>query len=98
MAKLYESSRIRVIGTDQVIGPLLQQEAARQQGLGWITLAQKNAFTSKLAYGSGWPLHLHHIHVSLQWWSAAKPDAEPIIGCGFSLNKTRRVKPATPLR
>jgi hypothetical protein len=89
MAKLYESSRVRVIGADQVIAPLLQQEANRQYGLGWISLASKNAFSSKLAFGDGWPFHHHHIHVSFNWWGQQKPNLTPEAGCGFDLKKYR---------
>jgi len=68
MAKLFESARVRVIGVDRVLAPLLRAEAERQLGLGWITTASRQAFQSKLGFGEGWPFHHHHIHVSLQWW------------------------------
>jgi len=100
MAKLYESARIRVIGADRVIGPLLQQEAARQLSEGWITAAQKNSFTSRLAFDAmncesnsscGWPFHHHHIHVSFKWWSQGRSAGlQPRDGCGFDLLKYRR--------
>jgi hypothetical protein len=89
MAKLFESPRLRVIGVDQVIAPLLQQEAARQFQAGDITQAQRDAFSSKMAYGSGWPFHHHHIHLSMKWWGTAKPGAEPLEGCGFDLVRHR---------
>jgi hypothetical protein len=97
MAKLFESSRLRVIGADQVIAPLLQQEAARQASLGWISTTLRDRFTSKMAYGQGWPYHHHHIHVSLQWWTSGKPgesSVEPAgsTGCGFDLTRYRARK------
>lgn len=69
MAKLYESSRLRVLGVDRVIGPILQAEATRQLGLGWITQASRDAFQSKLGFGDGWPFQHHHMHVSLRYWT-----------------------------
>ncbi len=68
MAKLFEAPRLRVIGVDEVIAPLLRQEADRQLGLGWITQAERDAFFIKLASGAGWPYRHHSIHVSLSWW------------------------------
>src|SRR5207253_342510 len=86
MAKLLESPRVRAIGTDQVIRPLLRAEADRQLSLGWITQASHDYFYSKVAAGSGWPLHFHHIHLSLNWWGSAKPGAEAdgAEGCGIA--------------
>jgi hypothetical protein len=68
MAQLFSNPRLRVIGVDKVIAPLLLAEADRQAAAGTITAAQKGAFSSKMAYGDGWPFHHHHIHVSLRWW------------------------------
>ena len=68
MAQLYASPRLRVIGVDRVIAPLLLAEAERQEGMGWITAEMLQGFKSKLGSGDGWPFHHHHIHVSLRWW------------------------------
>jgi len=65
------------------------QTAARQFQAGDITQAQRDAFSSKMAYGSGWPFHHHHIHLSMKWWGTAKPGAEPLEGCGFDLVRHR---------
>jgi hypothetical protein len=91
MAKLFESPRARVIGADRVIAPLLKTEAARQHNLGWITAAQRDAFTSGVASGNGWPFHHHHIHLSLEWWPSFRStgSAPPQDGCGFDLEKHR---------
>ncbi|MBI4508272.1 MAG: hypothetical protein HY698_01465 [Deltaproteobacteria bacterium] len=86
MAKLFESNRLRVIGVDKVIAPLLQQEARRQFELGWITQRQRDSFTSQMAHGDGWPFHHHHIHVSLEWWGGRSAHRD---GCGFDLKKYR---------
>lgn len=91
MAKLFQSPRTRVIGADRVIAPLLVTEAARQYGLGWITKAERDAFSSAMASGDGWPFHHHHIHVSLEWWPSFRSDsgAAPQDGCGFDWKKHR---------
>jgi len=74
MAQLYASTRTRVIGVDQVIGPLIKDAATTLNQLPasdpqHITSSQLSAFNSGMAYGSGWPYHHHHIHLSLQWWT-----------------------------
>jgi hypothetical protein len=74
MAKLYDSPRTRVIGVDQVIGPLIKAAAQKLRDLPEgdpkkITPAEYQGFTDKIAWGPGWELHHHHIHLSLRWWS-----------------------------
>ncbi|MBI4701014.1 MAG: PPC domain-containing protein [Deltaproteobacteria bacterium] len=85
MAQLYSSSRVRVIGIDKVIGPLVAEAAKQLAALPdgdpkKITTGELNGFSGKMAYGSGWPYHHHHIHVSLKWWTGndVAPPAEPI--------------------
>lgn len=88
MAKLYSSKRTRVIGVDEIIGPLLAKAAADLRDLPdddpkKITAAEYQGFVSKMSYGSGWPYHHHHIHLSLQWWpknaqeQSAPPELSP---------------------
>ncbi|MCC7539391.1 MAG: hypothetical protein IT379_24415 [Deltaproteobacteria bacterium] len=67
IAALTRSPRVRVIGVDRVIGPLLEAEAARMRDAGTITSAEHDAVVNSLAYGSGWPFHHHHLHLSLEW-------------------------------
>lgn len=69
MAQLYAHPRIRVIGADQVIAPLLQAEADAQFAAGVITQAQRNAFYSKLGFGDGWQFTFAFIHVSMLYWT-----------------------------
>lgn len=71
MAQLFSSPRIRVIGADQVIAPLLRTEADRQLAVGLITQAQRDAFHSKLGFGAaaGWQFTYAFIHVSLLYWT-----------------------------
>ncbi|RLB65378.1 MAG: hypothetical protein DRI90_02180 [Deltaproteobacteria bacterium] len=76
MAQLFASPRLRVVGVDQVIGPLIEQAADDLFNLAEndpqkISSAELAAFSSEMAYGSGWPFHHHHIHISLNWWSSA---------------------------
>ncbi len=79
MAKLFSSPRLRVIGVDQIIGPLLKPAAQALEQLPTgdpqkITWSEYQGFTTgKMAYGSGWPYHHHHIHISLTWWSDSTP-------------------------
>ena len=65
MAALFESPRVRVIFTDPVLNPVINAEAARQNGLGLISDEAYNGFRTKNA-----PMlsHADHIHLSLQWW------------------------------
>lgn len=87
MAKLMEHPRLRVIGADKVIAPLLVAEAQRQLELGWITQTVRNKFNTKIASGDGWPFHHHHIHLSMNWWTSAKPGQGPVDGCGFQMTR-----------
>ena len=68
MAKLFESPRVRVIGVDQVIAPLLRAEADRQLALGLIGQSARDLFYQKLGFGTGWEFHHFRVHVSLQFW------------------------------
>lgn len=73
MAKLISNPRTRVIGVDQVLGPLIEQAASDLGALPAgdpkrLTSEEVSAFAGHVAYGSGWPYHHHHIHLSLKWW------------------------------
>jgi len=90
MSKLLEHPRLRVIGVDRVIAPLIVAEAERQMGLGWISSATRQKFSNTIASGDGWPFHHHHIHVSMDWWDSGKPGSGPADGCGFDLKRSRQ--------
>lgn len=64
---LGRSSRLRVVGVDQVIAPLLEATALDMKNDHVITTTEYNRFLNTIAYGDGWPFHFHHVHVSLQW-------------------------------
>lgn len=67
MAQLFSTSRVRVIGVDVTLEDDLVDAAQALYAAGAITIGQKNAFSSMVASGSGWPFHHHHIHLSLDW-------------------------------
>jgi hypothetical protein len=84
MAKLFASSRLRVIGVDQVLAPLIHQTAKQLAALPasdpqQITASELMGFGNRMAFGSGWPFHHHHIHVSLSWWTSSQ-IAPPVGG------------------
>jgi len=90
IAQFNKHPRLRVIGVDKMLAPLIEAEAKKQRDAGWITPAVYQSLVNKLAYGDGWPFHHHHMHVSMRWWSqdAAQPNGlvvqpEPAIGCGY---------------
>jgi hypothetical protein len=88
MMKLAEYPRFRVAGADKLIAPLILAEAKSQKDKGWFTSSTYNTLVKKLAYGSGWEFHHHHIHISFLWWnqtSALKVKKEPATGCGFRM-------------
>ncbi len=75
MAQMYKSSRVRVIGVDKILGPLIEDTATALSELPesdpkHISKALASTLKSKMAYGDGWPFHHHHIHLSLQWWTS----------------------------
>jgi hypothetical protein len=69
IAALLRSPRVRAIGVDRVLGPLLHAEAARLRARGAITQADYDELVSpaRLTWGDGWPFHHHHMHLSLDW-------------------------------
>jgi hypothetical protein len=89
MAQLFSSNRTRVIGVDKIIGPLLTTAAQALAALDpshpqYISPSQLAKFGAGMAYGSGWPYHHHHIHVSLQWWTSGDYQAGPTAGTAGS--------------
>jgi hypothetical protein len=83
LAKLVESTRVRVIGVDGKIGPIVEAEAKKLHSQGKISTASLNAFGSKVAYettntGKGWYLfHHHHLHLSTWTTSYGTPSTTP---------------------
>ena len=92
MAVLNLHPRLRVIGVDEKLAPLIQNEAKRQRDAGDITPAQYSNLVANMAYGEGWPFHHHHMHVSMRWWGEDAPQPnglvafpEPPVGCGYRM-------------
>ena len=86
LARLAESSRLRVYGLDVLLAPLILAELKAQKDKGWISESVYNNTVARAAYGSGWSFHHHHIHVSFKWWSQGLTMMkEPPLGCGFRM-------------
>lgn len=90
LAKLMESSRVRVIGVDGKVGTLVEQEAQNLHTQGKISTSSLNAIKGgKLAYettdgGAGWyRFHHHHLHLSTLNTSYAMPPTDPPFGENF---------------
>jgi len=67
LAKLFESSMVRVIGIDPAVADKVLPMAYTLQDDGLITSSIRSKFSSRLAYGEGWPFHHHHMHFSWNW-------------------------------
>jgi len=92
IAMLARHPRLRVIGVDKLLAPLIIAELNAQAAAGTLTQTEANAAQSSLAYGDGWPFHHHHMHLSMRWWSQdgsptglVLPLPDPPVGCGFRL-------------
>jgi hypothetical protein len=92
MAVLARHPRLRVIGVDQLLAPLIQEAARKLRDDGDITSGEYQDLVDSMAYGDGWPFHHHHMHVSMRWWSQDSPQPnglvafpEPAVGCGFRM-------------
>jgi len=73
IGKLFDSPRVRVIGTDRVIGPLILEAAEKLADQSpdaptYLSEIELTSIRNLLVWGDGWPHHHHHIHVSLHWW------------------------------
>lgn len=87
-AKLYESSRLRVIGVDTKLADDLLLAADALLAEGAITQAERNKFDDRMAYGEGWPFHQHHFHVSLKWLDEndVYESHQPLAPAGFNVD------------
>jgi len=65
MARLFDSKRMRAIGVDPIIAPLLRARAKQMLKAGTISAAGNSGIQTKLGL---WATHHDHIHVSLKWW------------------------------
>jgi hypothetical protein len=90
MVALANHPRIRVIGVDKLLAPLIEQQAQTFVSQGVITQTEYNKLMSHMAYGDGWPFHHHHMHVSMKWWSQGIGNGfwvpkDPPVGCGYRM-------------
>jgi hypothetical protein len=92
MAMIAKHPRLRVIGVDQLLAPLIEAEAKKQSEAGYYSKSLYQTLVNGLAYGEGWPFHHHHMHVSMRWWSQDASPAnglvvpvEPPVGCGYRM-------------
>ncbi len=92
MAVLNLHPRLRVIGVDAMLAPLIQAEARKQRDAGDITAKQYSDLVANMASGDGWPFHHHHMHVSMRWWGEDEPQPNGLVafpelpvGCGFRM-------------
>jgi len=90
MVALANHPRIRVIGVDTLLAPLIQQQAQTFKSQGVITQTEYNNLVQHMAYGEGWPFHHHHMHVSMNWWSQGIGNGfwvpkDPPVGCGYRM-------------
>lgn len=81
LAKLFESSMVRVIGIDPAVADKVLPMAWDLQDEGLITSTIRSKFSSRLAYGDGWPFHHHHLHFSWNWESGFEGRDAPVDGC-----------------
>ena len=74
MAKLFANPRVRVIGVDEILAPLLLDAAGELYDAGVISEEEMEAFFTRMRYGENWPNHHHHIHVNFHWWVDGPDD------------------------
>ena len=81
LAKLSDNSNVRVTGVDPEVAALVEPRAYEMEDEGLITREQRQLLVGKLAYGSGWPFHHHHIHLSWNWEDGHEERGEAPVGC-----------------
>jgi hypothetical protein len=83
LGQMLTSSRVRVIGVDGQVGPLLEKAAPTLCKLGFLEQKACDKYESSLAYettngGAGWYyFHHHHWHVSLKPPTSPNGSAPP---------------------
>ena len=90
MAMLAKHPRLRVIGVDTLLAPIIEQAGGALVSQGKISGSLLNTLKNKMAYGEGWPFHHHHMHVSMKWWSQGIGNglfipSDPPVGCGYRM-------------
>jgi len=67
LAQIFLHPDLRIVGVDPVVADDVIEAADDLLASGAISQYQRNRFDSKLAWGSGWPFHHHHLHFSWDW-------------------------------
>ena len=81
LAKLMESSNVRVIGIDPEVASKVIPESWEQSSQGLFSSTIRSKFSSHLAHGDGWPFHHHHLHFSWNWESGFEGRETQPEGC-----------------
>lgn len=91
LGAFYESDRVRIIGVDGQVGPLVQAELTKLCAEGTLSTKACSRAKSGITFettdqGRGWYLfHHHHFHVSLKpVRSFADPGSDLVLGGGAS--------------
>ena len=81
LAKLMDSEHVRVAGVDPAVAELVEPRAYEMEDEGLISNTERQKVVGLLAYGSGWPFHHHHSHLSWQWEAGFEGRSEAPDGC-----------------
>jgi len=81
LAKLMNSEHVRVTGVDPAVAELVEPRAYEMEDEGLITNTERQKVVGLMAYGSGWPFHHHHIHLSWNWESGFEGRSDIPDGC-----------------
>jgi hypothetical protein len=67
ISRLLDSKRVRVIGVDTMIRTMILDAADDLESEGILNSGARFNIDRFLGYGSGWPFHQHHLHLSWDW-------------------------------
>jgi hypothetical protein len=67
ISRLLDSKRVRVIGVDTMIRTMILDAADELEDEGILQTGARFTIDRFLGYGSGWPFHQHHLHLSWDW-------------------------------
>jgi len=81
LAQLVENVNVRVMGVDTQVALLVEPMAQELEDDGVITREQRQRVQGLLAYGSGWPFHHHHVHLSWMFEDGFEGRDVPPDGC-----------------
>ncbi len=82
MATLASNPNVRVIGVDPKIASAVFSAATELRQEGLIQSSDVNRLRNVTAYGSGWPFHQHHMHLSWDWEDGHSGRSEDWLDAG----------------